>query len=235
MPELSKINPLSGMKRLVDARAGVRLIMSLAKVGLILGVASWIIRSDLEQILGLAQLEIRQLFMVCAELVFLLALKLSLLLLVLAIADYAFQRWQRERDLRMSKQEIKEEMKRMDGDPLVKQRRARVARQLALQRVGQAVPQADVIVTNPTHFAIALKYNSDEMRAPKVVAKGADFLAMRIRQLAVANGVPIVERKELARALYASIEPGDEIPAEYYSAVAEILAYVYRLSGRRSA
>ena len=92
-----------------------------------------------------------------------------------------------------------------------------------------------MIVTNPTHYAIALKYNSDEMRAPKVVAKGADFLAMRIRQLAVANGVPIVERKELARSLYAVIEPGDEIPPEYYSAVAEILAYVYRLSGRRSA
>jgi flagellar biosynthetic protein FlhB len=146
-----------------------------------------------------------------------------------------FQSWKREQDLRMSKHEVKEEMKRMEGDPLVKQRRTRVARQLALQRIGQAVPKADVVVTNPTHFAVALKYDNQSMRAPKVVAKGADFMAMRIRQLAVANGVPLVERKELARALYRTVEIGQEIPPEFFNAVAEILAYVYRLSGKRSA
>jgi flagellar biosynthetic protein FlhB len=134
----------------------------------------------------------------------------------------------------MSKQEIKEEMKRMEGDPLVKQRRSRVARQLAMQRVGQAVPKADVIVTNPTHFAVALQYDAKTMRAPKVVAKGADFMAMHIRQLAAAHGIPIIEKKELARALYANVEPGQEVPPEFYNAVAEILAYVYRI-GKRSA
>ena len=132
-------------------------------------------------------------------------------------------------------EEVKEEMKRMEGDPMIRQRRMRVARQLAMQRIGQTVPQADVIVTNPTHFSIALKYDKSSMGAPKVVAKGADFLAMRIRQIAMANGVPLVERKEIAQGLYRSVEVGQEVPPEFYSAVAEILAYVYRLSGRKSA
>ena len=164
-----------------------------------------------------------------------LALKLAVLLLVLALLDYAFQRWQHERDLRMSKQEVKEDMKRMEGDPLVKQRRTRVARQLALQRIGQAVPNADVVVTNPTHFSVALKYDAKTMTAPKVIAKGADFLALRIRQIAVANGVPMVERKEIAQALYKTVEVGQEVPPQLYSAVAEVLAYVYRLGGRKTA
>ncbi len=235
VPQLNRLSPLQGFKRLFDARAGIRLVMSLGKVFVIALVATWAITTDLPLILMLPQLEVRQLFTVSAGLVFALAIKLCALLLTLAILDYAFQRYQRTKDLRMSKQEIKEEMKRMEGDPLVKQRRSRVAKQLAMQRIGQAVPNADVVVTNPTHFAIALQYDNETMQAPKVVAKGADFLALRIRQLAIANGVPMVERKELARALYRSVEPGEEIPAEFYNAVAEILAYVYRLSGKRSA
>ena len=235
MPQFSRLSPLSGVKKLFDARAGVRLIMSLAKVAVIASVAGWVIYDDLPQILILTDLEIGPLFAASCELVYALALKLALLLVALALLDYAFQFWQHGKDLRMSKQEIKEEMKRMEGDPLIKQRRSRVARQLAMQRVGQAVPQADVIVTNPTHFAVALKYDSKTMRAPKVVAKGADFLALHIRQLAAAHGVPIIERKELARALYANVEPGQEVPAEFYNAVAEILAYVYRIGGRKSA
>jgi len=149
--------------------------------------------------------------------------------------DYGFQRWNRERDLRMTKQEGKEELRRMEGDPLVKQRRFRVARQLSLQRISQAVPKADVVVTNPTHFAVALQYQSKSMRAPKVVAKGADFLAHRIRQIAIAEGVPIVERKELARGLYYAVDIGQEITPQFYGPVAEILAYVYRLAGRKTA
>jgi flagellar biosynthetic protein FlhB len=234
MPQFSRISPLSGLQRLFDARAGVRLVMSLAKVIVIAAVAVWVVVEELPQILLLTELEIPQLFSGACELVYSLALKLALLLVVLALLDYGFQRWQHDKDLRMSKQEVKEEMKRMEGDPLVKQRRSRVARQLAMQRVGQAVPKADVIVTNPTHFAVALQYDATTMRAPKVVAKGADFLAMHIRQLAAAHGVPIIERKELARALYANVEPGQEVPPEFYNAVAEILAYVYRI-GKRSA
>lgn len=234
-PSLSKISPLSGLKKLIDARAGMRLLMSLAKITVIGGVAIAIIVGDLSQILHLAHLEPLPMFAGACELVYLLALKLAAVLLVLAVLDLAFQRWQHNRDMRMSKQEVKEELKRMDGDPLVKQRRTRVARQLALQRIGQAVPRADVVVTNPTHFAIALVYDSASMGAPKVVAKGADYMAMRIRQLAVANSVPIVERKELARALYKAVEVGQEVPPQFYGAVAQILAYVYRLGGRKTA
>ena len=169
------------------------------------------------------------------ELVYSLALRLALVLLVMALIDWTFQRWQHERDMRMSKQEIKEEMRRMEGDPMVKQRRGRVARQLVLQRVASAVPKADVVVTNPTHFAVALRYDAATMRAPKVVAKGADLLAARIRQLAMIHGIPMVERKALAQAIYKTVEVGQEVPSQYYGAIAEILAYVYRLSGRKSA
>ena len=232
---LTKLSPLKGAARLFDARAGMRLVMSLGKVALIAGLAVWLIHLDLPRIVGLAELEVLPMFSAACELVFFLALKLAVLLLILALLDYAFQRWQHEKDLRMSKQEVKEDMKRMEGDPLVKQRRMRVARQLALQRIGQAVPQADVVVTNPTHFSVALKYDPKTMTAPKVVAKGADFLAMRIRQIAIANDVPLVERKEIAQALYKTVEVGQEVPPGLYNAVAEVLAYVYRISGRKTA
>jgi flagellar biosynthetic protein FlhB len=232
---LTKLSPIQGAKRLFDARAGMRLVMSLGKIAVIVAVASVIIFYDMPRILQMAELEPLVLFSSACELVYQLALKLALLLLVLALLDYAFQRWKHLQDLKMSKQEVKEELKRMEGDPLMKQRRSRVARQLALQRIGQSVPQADVVVTNPTHFAVALRYDSKAMTAPRVVAKGADFMAMRIRQIAAANDVPMVEKKELARALYRTVEVGQEVPPQFYSAVAEILAYVYRVSGRKSA
>lgn len=132
----------------------------------------------------------------------------------------------------MTKQEVKDEHKNMEGDPAVRGRRLRMMREIALQRINHAVPTADVVIANPTHFSVAIRYDADSMRAPRVVAKGADMLAMRIRQLATMNGVPIVERPPLARALYAGIEEGQEIAPEFYQAVAEILAYVYRLEAK---
>ena len=132
----------------------------------------------------------------------------------------------------MSKQELKEELRRMEGDPLVKERRRRVAQQLAMQRIQSAVPNSDVVVTNPTHYAVAIKYDAETMAAPKVVAKGADLIAQRIRQIAIENGIPVVQRKPLARALYSSVEVGQEIPPAFYKAVAEVLAYVYEISGK---
>lgn len=234
-PKLSKLSPLRGVQQLFSMRSAMRLVMSLGKVAVVATVAAVSIYFDLSKVMSLIQLEPAQAMAAAAGLVYWLAIRIAVVLLLLAILDYAYQKWQHEQDLRMTKQEVKEEFKRMEGDPLVKQRRAKVARQLAMQRISQAVPKADVVVTNPTHFAVALQYDGTTMRAPKVVAKGADFLALRIRQLAIANDVPIVERKELARALYRTVEVGQEIPAEQYAAVAEILAYVYRLSGRRSA
>ena len=235
VPDFTRLSPLRGVKNMTDVRAGVRLIMALLKVALIGALAAWFILGDLPRILSLGRLDLMPMFTEACGLIFALALKLAALLLVLAVLDFAFQWWKREQDLRMSRQELKEEMKRMEGDPLMKQRRTRVARQLAMQRIGQAVPRADVVVTNPTHFAVALQYDGETMKAPKVVAKGADFMAMRIRQLAIRHGVPMVERKELARALYRSVEIGQEVPPQFYNAVAEILAYVYRLSERKSA
>ena len=231
-PRFSKMNPLAGVKRLFDARAGMRLVMSLAKVILIAGVAVVIIVMDIEALAALAAMSALEGFFAGAHMVLMLAVKLSALLIVLALLDFAFQRWQHTRDQRMTKQEVRQDLKDMDGDPMMKQRRARVARQLAMQRMSAAVPGADVVITNPTHLSIALKYDPETMRAPRVVAKGADFMAMRIRQIAAANDIPLVERKPLARALYASAEVGDEVPEKHYAAVAEILAYVYRLGGK---
>lgn len=232
LPKANRINPLSGAKRLVDARAAIRLVMSLGKVIIISTVAIIIIMRDIDLIAALPSMTLGAATVASANMTFMLALKLAALLVVLALLDFAFQKYQHTKDMRMTKQEVRQELKDMDGDPLMKQRRARVARQLAMQRMAQQVPKADVVITNPTHLSIALKYDSDTMRAPKVIAKGADLMAMRIRQIATANGIPLVERKPLARALYSSVEVGEEVPEEHYAAVAEILAYVYRLSGK---
>ena len=234
-PRLSKLSPLRGVQQLFSMRSLMRLVMSLAKVAVVAAVALLSIWSDLPAVLTLTQLGAGALFAGAASLVFNLALRIAIVLLILALLDYMFQRWQHEKDIRMSKQEVREEHKRLEGDPLTRQRRTKIARQLTLQRIAMAVPKADVVVTNPTHFAVAMRYDGKTMVAPKVVAKGADFLALRIRQLALAYGVPLVERPELARALYRTVEVGQEIPPEYYSAVAEILAYVYRLSEKKSA
>ncbi|MEM8739359.1 MAG: flagellar biosynthesis protein FlhB [Planctomycetota bacterium] len=235
VPSINKLNPLKGLQQMVSARAGVRLLQSLAKFIIIGAVAAAVMVKDMSAILHLAQLSAGPAFALGAAMVFELALILCALLIFLALLDFWFQKWQHAQDLKMTKEQVKQEMKDMDGDPLVKQRRARVARQLAMQRMAQAVPTADVIVTNPTHFAVALKYDKTSMQAPRVVAKGADFMALRIRQIAAVHGIPLVERKPLARALYADLEVGQEIPQDHYAAVAEILAYVYRLGGQKVA
>ena len=158
-----------------------------------------------------------------------LAMRLALLLLVLAFADYAYQKWDFEKSIRMSKQEIKEEYKQMEGDPQIKSKIRQKQREMAKQRMMADVPKADVVITNPTRLAIALSYDRQLMGAPQVIAKGSDFLAQRIREIARANGVPIIENKPLAWALYENVEVGEEIPEDLYRGVAEILAMVYRL------
>jgi len=156
----------------------------------------------------------------------------ALALVLLGLAYYGFQRWQHERSLRMTRHEVREEFKELEGDPHARARRRRIQRQLGLQRMMHDVPRADVVVTNPTELAVALRYDAETMDAPRVVAKGAGYVAQRIRDLAIANGVPIVERKPLAQALYRTVEIGDQVPANLYKAVAEILAYVYQLENR---
>jgi len=231
-PSLDKISPLKGFARLFSKRIAVRLIMNLAKVGVVAAVAYLTILQFLPRLVGICAYSFTEVFTQGAHLIFLLGLRMAGVLLILALLDYVFQRWQMQQDLRMTKQEVKEELKRMEGDPIMRQRRRNVARQLAMQRMSQAVPKADVVVTNPTELAVALKYDHEIMAAPKVVAKGAGFIAQRIRDLANENGVPIVERKPLAQALYQACDIGDYVPPELYRAVAEVLAYVFELAGK---
>jgi flagellar biosynthesis protein FlhB len=182
--------------------------------------------------MGVQALTFTQIFGLGTTVVYTIALRVGIAMLVLAIIEYLYQRWRIEKELKMSKQEVKEEMRRMEGDPKIKQRRRQIAVQQLKKRLKKDVPTADVVVTNPTEFAIALKYDAGTMHAPRVVAKGQGLIAQHIREIAIAAGVPILERKPLARALYKLVEVGQEIPEEFYSAVAEILAYVYELSGK---
>ena len=231
-PSLNKINPLAGLGRLFSRRSLMRLVMSLGKVTIIGGVSYVTIRSRMGQIVTSAGLGYNQITGVAGDLIYTLGLRVGLVMLVLALLDYVFQRWQHEQDLRMTREELKEDLKRMEGDPQIRARRQRVARQLAMQRMSLEVPRSTVVVTNPTHLAVALLYR-EGMNAPKVVAKGSDFMALRIRQIAAASGVPIVERKPLAQALYKTCKLGDEVPVSLYKAVAEVLAYVYALAKRK--
>ena len=228
------LNPVRGLNKLLSpGQGGIQLLMNLVKVFFV-GTFAWsAISGRLGQIVGVQRLDYMQIFGLGGELIFSIGVRVGFLLLVLAILDYIYQRFRVERSLRMSKSEVKDEMRSMEGDPMVKQRRRQVAVQRAKQKMKKDVPTADVVVTNPTHYAVALKYDQEKMRAPKCVAKGADFMAKQIRDLAAEAGVPIIERPSLARAVYRMVEVGEEIPEELYAAVAEILAYVYELSGKQ--
>lgn len=232
-PNLAALNPLKGIGTIFGKRGSpIKAGLVGLKLILIGGVAWSAIVDRLPEIITVQRLEFIQIFGLGAEVIYAVAMRIGVVLLILAIIDFAFQKWRIEQELKMTKHEIKEEMRRMEGDPKIKQRRRQIAQQIATQKLRKDVPTADVVVTNPTHFAVALKYDSKNMHAPKVVAKGADFLALRIREIAAAAGVPILERKPLARSLYATVEVGQEIPEQFYSAIAEILAYVYELSGK---
>ncbi len=231
-PSFDKISPISGFKRLFSVRSAVRFAMSLAKVVIISIVAYLTIADYMPELVGMTGLSFVQVIGLGGHLMLILGLRMALVLFILALIDYGFQRYKHTQDLKMTKEEVKEELKRMEGDATMRQRRREVARQLARQRMSQAVPKADVIITNPTHLAIALKYTSEEMPAPKVIARGADYMATRIREIAAEHGIPIIERKPLAQALYKSCEVGDYVPPDLYKAVAEVLAYVYELAGK---
>lgn len=233
-PKWGKINPLAGFGRLFSMPSAAQLVVNLFKLGLVTKVAYDAIAAEMPRLVAATELDVWDLLLAGADMTYWLGIKLGVALLVIALLDFLYRRWQHERDLRMTREEVKEEMRRMEGDPIVKQRRRQIQLQLALQRLRKDVPKANVIVTNPTELAIALKYDEKTMHAPVVIAKGAGVLAARIRELAAAHGIPIIERKPLAQALYKMVEVGQEIPSQFYKAVAEILAYVYELSrGRR--
>jgi flagellar biosynthetic protein FlhB len=229
-PNFDALNPINGIGRLFQGRSIVTLLMGLLKMALVGATIYSALHGRINQILTVEQLSFVQIFHLGADLLYSIGLRVGMLLLVLALLDYGYQRWQFEQGLKMTKQEVKDEMRNMDGDPKIKMRRRQIAMQMAQKKLKKDVPTADVVITNPTEYAIALKYDQSTMHAPRVIAKGQGLIAKRIRELAIEAGVPILERKPLARALYKLVQVGQEIPEEFYSAVAEILAYVYELT-----
>ncbi|WP_018922537.1 flagellar biosynthesis protein FlhB [Salsuginibacillus kocurii] len=230
-PKPSKINPLKGLKRIFSVRALVELAKSLLKITLVGLLAFFILWMNADSLLKLMQKDVMEGFLEVAFLTGLIGVLVAFLLLLLAIPDYVYQKHDYEKQIRMSKQDVKDEHKKMEGDPKIKSKRRQKQQEMATQRMMQEVPKADVVVTNPTHFAVALKYEEEKMDAPIIVAQGVDFVALRMRQLAQVNEVVLVEDKPLARALYHQTDIGDEVPEDLFKAVAEVLAYVYRLQG----
>jgi flagellar biosynthetic protein FlhB len=231
-PNLGALNPLRGLGRLFKGNSLVHLMLGVLKLALVTLAAYSAVHGRIAQIIAIQNLSQTEMLQLGGEVLFSIGIRVGLVLLILAVLDYAWQRWELEKSLKMTKQEVKDEMRNMEGDPKLKQRRRQVAMQIAQRKLKKDVPTADVVVTNPTEFAIALKYDSATMHAPRVIAKGQGLIAQRIREIAIEAGVPILERKPLARALYKLVEVGQEIPEEFYSAVAEILAYVYELTGK---
>jgi len=230
-PDWSRVSPLKGLKRLFSISNVMRLGFGIFKVAIIAVVALLSLWGRRQELANLGALEVGQIAVFLTEITLWTVLKIGIALLVLAILDFAFQRWKHSRDLRMTDQEMREEMKTTQGDPQIMARRRAVQRQLALNRLSADVPQADVVVTNPTELAIAIRYDSEKMAAPIVLAKGAGEVAAQIRRLALEHNIPVVERKPLAQALYKHVEVGQPIPSEQYAAMAEVLKYVYELKG----
>jgi len=229
-----KLNPINGFGRIFSKRSLVELVKSLFKIAIIGFFLYDFLKDHLMAMPQFIYFDLPNSLAQIADIVFSMAFEVIAVIIVLGILDYGYQKWQTTQDLKMTKQEVKDEMKQTEGDPQIKGKIKQKQRQMAMSRMMQEVPKADVIVTNPTHFAVALQY-SKGMVAPLIVAKGQDLVAQRIKDIARDARVPIVENRPLARALYASAEVGDMVPAELYQAVAEVLAYVYRLKNRRRA
>lgn len=233
VPDFTRLNPLTGLYRIVSGRGLVETLKAIGKLAIVGYIAYSTLSGSYPELLATIRQDIPTILAFAGDLLYRLALRIALFLLVLAAADYGYQRWAFERSIRMTRAEVKQEFKQMEGDPQIKSRIRARQRQMARRRMMEAVPKADVVLTNPTHFAVALRYDAATMGAPQVVAKGADLLAARIRDLAREHDVPLVQNPALARALYRSVEVGREIPAEFYAAVAEVLAFVYQIDARR--
>lgn len=232
-PNLKKINPLEGFKRMFSLKAVVEGIKAVFKFSLVAIVIYFVLKDELSVIPKLLFAETTQIFYYVGTLVFKTVVSIASLMVVLAGLDYMFQRFDLEKQMRMSKQEVKEEVKSREGDPLIKARIRKIQKEMANRRMMNEVPKADVIITNPTHLAIAIKYDPAKFAAPIILAKGADHMAKKIRELATENDIPIVENKPLARTIFKTLEVGQQIPRELFEAVAEVLAYVFRLKRKR--
>ena len=230
---MSKMNPLTGIKRIFSKDTVISLILSVAKVTVLGGIALNTIEGKIPQFIGLYQMDAAAILKVIAEAVVDLGFFVGGAFLVLAIIDYVYQYYKHEESIKMTKQEMKEEFRNAEGDPQIKSKMKQKMRQGSMKRMMQSIPEADVIITNPTHFAIALKYNEASGRAPVVVAKGVDYVAQKIKEKGREHHIEIVENKPLARSLYYTVDLDKEIPPELYGAVAEVLAFVYNLQKKK--
>ena len=227
-PKAERVSPLAGLKRIFSKRSSFEFVKSLMKLGM-LATITWVtLKGKLPEILAMSEMEILPALSTIGMIMANLAGRLILMMVVLALADYAFQRWQFEQEIMMTKQELKDEYKETEGDPLIKSRLRALQREIATQRMMEDVKRADVVVTNPTHYAVAIKYE-DGMGAPTVLGKGKNEVARRIREIAHECKIPVIENRTLARALYAEVKVGKTIPMKFFQAVAELLAYVYRI------
>ncbi|MEN8257734.1 MAG: flagellar biosynthesis protein FlhB [Thermodesulfobacteriota bacterium] len=231
-PKYEKIDPLKGIQRLFSMQTVFNTIKSIAKLAIIGWVAYSVVRENVYNLLPLMDQPPLAIFIFYAEVSFWMFLKTALIIALLAFIDWLFQRWQFMKKMKMTKQEVKEEAKNTEGDPHVKGRIRSIQMEMARKRMMAEVPEADVIITNPTRLAIAIKYDNSTMIAPQVVAKGAGVIANRIKEIAKEHNIPLMEDKPLARALYKTVEIGEEIPANLFQAVAEILAHVYSVRNR---
>ncbi|MBP1991322.1 flagellar biosynthesis protein FlhB [Paenibacillus eucommiae] len=232
MMKFNKINPIEGFKRLFSMRVVVDFLKSMLKMSIIGYVVYTTLWGRKEEILKMGHLPLEAAFKFIASITLQLGIKIGLILIVLALFDFMYQKYEFEKSIKMSKQDIKDEHKKSDGDPLIKGKIREQQRRMAMQRMMQEVPKADVVITNPTHYAVALKYDAGNMQAPVVIAKGSDYMALKIKEVAKQHKIMTMENKPLARAIYAQVEMGESIPADLFQAVAEVLAYVYKVKGR---
>ena len=232
-PDFSRVNPLKGLKRIFSLQSLMELGKTLLKFIVVTYISYIIVRDELPQVLHLMRLETDQFTTLVGPIFIRLIFWAGIVIAFLGLADFAFQKWDHERQLRMSKREVKQELKDTEGDPLVRARIRTLQREMSRKRMMEDVPKSDVVITNPTELAVAVKYDQSSMKAPKVMAKGAGIIAKRIREIAKEHGIPVVENKPLARMIFKTVEIGHFVPVALYRAVAEVLAFVYRLRGRK--
>ena len=231
-PKFSKLNPISGFKKIFSVNSLVELVKSVLKIGLIVYVCFSYLKERWLLLFNLYDMSLMQAIGLAAETMTDLGIRISALYMVIALGDYIYQRVKFSNDMKMTKQEIKEEFKQMEGDPQIKGQIRAKMREASRRRMMQDLPKADVVITNPTHYAVAIQYDPEIADAPVVIAKGEDYMAARIKEVARENQIEIVENKPLARMLYANVDIGQAVPPELYQAVAEVLAFVYHLQGK---
>jgi len=233
--KLEKLNPINGFKHMFSQQSLVELVKSFIKISAALYIVFIYLKGEVNNVSKLVDMDVMNIFMYIGNIAINVSIAIITVLAILAVFDYVFQWWDYEKNLKMSKHEVKEEYKQMEGNPLIKAKIKQKQRQMSASRMMKDIPKADVVITNPTHFAVALKYEPEKNSAPMVIAKGQDYLALRIKEIAKDNSVEIVENKPLARTLYSTVEVGDAVPQELYQAVAEVLAFVYSLKDKKPA